>query len=559
MSTRKRYHVNQNHSNASDSNTGRIGTPLSTISQAVELSSAGDLIIVHDGTYREAVTINKSGTDWKKPIFIRKADSSSSVIIKGSDLVTGWTLHSGNIWKKRWLVNSQMVFANSSPLTQIGGTMATSLSLYWQGRTGDTINDMVAGSFYYDTVDSMIYVWLPDGSNPNSATMEVSVREYALKVDNQKYIEIDGIDVQHSNTSAVGDFAAVILQGEHLRINRSNVSSCDFTGVRFDGRLIELREVYANDCGNSGMTGSSNLGVRVLDCETNNNNSRSFDTNWMGGGFVIKPNEVVKGLYLWHHHSKNNDGSGIWVKCPMSVGFSCNGCYVSSNTKNGIHYDRSQVATLQNNIIYYNNGSGIYLENSSDCMVAHNTIYKNGMYGIAVANNGHASTTDMFVLEGNVFPTRNNQVQGNLLVENAHDDYRPSWFSNTSAELVMPNPDTATTANPNIAVFNNCYSDYNIFARDGRDITYSIGIGGTTHDNLDDWFNAIGFDNSSSEVTVASLLFVDANDPATPNLRLTSSSSSAHAYSQKIVEVIRDADWVARADSSKCTTGAYEI
>src|SRR5438105_2626443 len=53
----------------SDSNSGGTSSPFATIGHAASIAVAGDTVIVEDGTYVEAVTVNHSGTSSSPIVF----------------------------------------------------------------------------------------------------------------------------------------------------------------------------------------------------------------------------------------------------------------------------------------------------------------------------------------------------------------------------------------------------------------------------------------------------------------------------------------------------------
>ncbi len=70
--------------NGSDNNDGSINSPWRTIQYGMNNISAGQTLIILDGIYNEAVTINKSGS-LNKPIFI-KSNSIRGSIINGNSI-----------------------------------------------------------------------------------------------------------------------------------------------------------------------------------------------------------------------------------------------------------------------------------------------------------------------------------------------------------------------------------------------------------------------------------------------------------------------------------------
>ena len=195
------YHVSQKAPAAADTNAGTAEAPLLTIAAALKKLQPGDRVTIHAGVYREFLEFKAKATDWTEPTVVAAAPGEE-VVIKGSDVVTGWQKHEGQIWKKpAWQVNSQLVFANGGNLQQIAGEMVKYLTEgnRWLGRVGESIKDMKAGSFYYDLKDKVLYVWLKDGADPNAQTIEVGVRPFLLRTESD-YLIIKGLKMTHSST-----------------------------------------------------------------------------------------------------------------------------------------------------------------------------------------------------------------------------------------------------------------------------------------------------------------------------------------------------------------------
>ena len=68
-----------------DTNSGTIDHPFKTIDKAVSKVGAGDIVFLREGTYRETITVNKSGTESKPIIF--KAYSSENAKISSTSPV----------------------------------------------------------------------------------------------------------------------------------------------------------------------------------------------------------------------------------------------------------------------------------------------------------------------------------------------------------------------------------------------------------------------------------------------------------------------------------------
>ncbi|MBX3085093.1 MAG: DUF2341 domain-containing protein [Anaerolineae bacterium] len=76
----------------SDSNNGTsLATPFLTIQKCATVAQAGDTCNIRAGTYRETVTVPRSGAAGNPIIFT--AYNNEAVTISGADLVTSWTAH----------------------------------------------------------------------------------------------------------------------------------------------------------------------------------------------------------------------------------------------------------------------------------------------------------------------------------------------------------------------------------------------------------------------------------------------------------------------------------
>ncbi len=84
------FHVDQ--ASTEPAQDGSEAFPFKTISQAAAAMAEGDTCIIHAGTYRERVEIAVNNVTFKRY-------RDDEVIVAGCDLVTGWTLHTNNIYR----------------------------------------------------------------------------------------------------------------------------------------------------------------------------------------------------------------------------------------------------------------------------------------------------------------------------------------------------------------------------------------------------------------------------------------------------------------------------
>lgn len=83
--------------NGNDSNAGTLNSPFKTFVKAVSVMNPGDVCIIRGGVYHEELSVNKNGTSNAYLTF--KAAQGEDVHINATKTLSGWKLHSGNIYK----------------------------------------------------------------------------------------------------------------------------------------------------------------------------------------------------------------------------------------------------------------------------------------------------------------------------------------------------------------------------------------------------------------------------------------------------------------------------
>jgi len=504
----REFVVDGYHPQAADANEGTVAEPWKTIGGNISRLKPGDTVLVREGTYREQVILHPEGWSWAGggidvgPVASGEpgrrisffAWPGEDVVIKGSDVVDGWAHFRDHVWvKSGWGHNSQQVFVDGKILQQISGEMVDYLveADRWQGRMGVGLQDMAPGSFYYDSDEQNLYVWLEDGGDPNRHLVEASVRPFLFRV-GISYTNLSGIRMMHSNTSAYINWAAVALDGSHNVMENVEVTWTDYIAVSLGGSFNTVVNCTFNHNGNSGMAGRGH-GHRVIDSTTSFNNYRNWKGDWHAGGMKIIPHAhdwVVSG----HSAAYNKNSPGIWFDGWMS-NVTIRNSLAHDNGQSGIFFEIGERGVIKNNVTYRNGHRGIYVADSSDTLVAHNLALENGMSGIAVVGTGRRGG-EFGRAEDEVLWVRNNIVWGNMLVDNAYPPLLPEGWGDRP-ELIMPDERETN--------YNNS-SDYNISYRtDGRSVSIWEGWGAGRY-TFDYWREKTGNDKNS---VIAEPLFVD--------------------------------------------------
>jgi hypothetical protein len=148
--------------------------------------AAGDQILLKRGErWRESLNFPSSGSAGN-PIVIGDYGTGALPIIDGSEIVTGWTLHSGSVYYKAgWGFNSLAVFENDKHLMR---GASSSLS---------------AGHYWYDSAMNRLYIRLTDSAHPATKTIQVTRYPdfpFALMRFNTKaYVIVQNLDFHKSN------------------------------------------------------------------------------------------------------------------------------------------------------------------------------------------------------------------------------------------------------------------------------------------------------------------------------------------------------------------------
>lgn len=543
--------VNQANARTSDSNRGTANEPLKSISAATTKVKPGDHIIVHGGTYREVVNLHVSGTP-EAPITI-EAVAGETPIIKGSDVITGWTVSEGAIWKAKLAPTARPTTWQTKDVRQV----FTRDGVLFEGERLARVTQreqMTEGTFLSDANAGLLFVWLPGSASPNEHPPEASVRGAWLNVE-ANHIVIRGFQMRHASTTAIANWPACNLKGDDITLENCQITWGDFVGLSVNGSHIRVRNSLIACHGAAGMggTGEDNL---IEGCRVVYNNVSRYDPNWHAGGAKLIPN--FRHSIVRHNEFAHNLGPGLWLDtgCDDNV---LDGNITHDNEGPGIIVEISRYNLVSNNLSYANrnflsgpyrnekgeatersmsedriapsrffkpyhagDGRGIYVSSAPGTKVLHNTVYLNEGEGVCVEGPPRP-------VGGVDYRTRDYVVANNISVFN-----KGSQLTLRGAEGTEKIP---------------CISDYNCLFAVGA-VLAKYGWNGPAALTLPDWQKASGQDAHS----------LDADPhfaaPAMDDFRLLASSPVLQA-GQPFPEA--SSDFLGRArDLSRPALGAFE-
>ncbi|MEW6195383.1 MAG: right-handed parallel beta-helix repeat-containing protein [Bacteroidota bacterium] len=206
------FHVSKK---GNDANPGTATSPLLTIQRAADLAQPGDVIIVHEGIYRERIDPPRGGESDTKRITYRAA-SGEKVVIKGSEVITNWVRVQNDVWKTA-LPNS--FFGNFNPYNDLmhgdwfypegkeQHTGAVYLDGNWLTEAAKFDDVLAAGGsvplWFGKVEDDSTLIWAQfKGVDPNEQSVEINVRQTVFypKKTGINYITVSGFTMENAAT-----------------------------------------------------------------------------------------------------------------------------------------------------------------------------------------------------------------------------------------------------------------------------------------------------------------------------------------------------------------------
>lgn len=467
MATERMVSIDDPH--AQDTGAGLANAPYKTLSYAMSQLRPGDHLTIAAGTYREAIVFPSNiwtridakliDTGKINDMNLTKAaqtliEGKGEVLIKGSNIVTGWRDLGNGLFVKPWPEETQQIFIDDKPLAQIGGTIfdgfPTKQNHYlaalhksqkgiWPGRRDGNQDSMPENSFYYHHATKALYIQT-SLATLNGHLVEVSVRPISLSGQGVTDITMRNLKFQHANTSTKLRSGLISMTGLRLTLDNMQVSQGDSVGITLIGNDITLRNSTANQCGQLGILARGER-MQLINNETNDNNTRGFNKWWEAGGAKFVGNDGLQNSLLSEHKALRNQGDGIWFDW-KNRNNTVQNSLAAYNTGFGIHYEASDQGRIINNVVVANQQRGIYLPHSSKSLVAFNLVASNKMQGIAIIDENRRDPNPKGEFD---FSANGNKVLANIIAWNASAIVLPSnQADNISDNNVLIGDDTQT-------------------------------------------------------------------------------------------------------------------
>jgi len=239
--------------------------------------SAGDEIHFSDeggdirGSGNRVIDFPSSGSSGT-PIIL-KAKSGDSPVIKGSDIITGWSVYDGNVWEASLTTEPTMVFFDGT-----------------YGTNEDTLGNVDAENEWHWAANTL-YVY--STSDPDTAYTDPGIeasQRIPVNLSAQSYVTIDGLTVIHSDPQwspgiRVWSGSNNIVQNCTARYCRVGIDIIESDDCVVDNCIAEY-------CTGVGINAHGDSETQIDNFELKNSTARyTIQTEFVGGledGYGLK-------------------------------------------------------------------------------------------------------------------------------------------------------------------------------------------------------------------------------------------------------------------------------
>ncbi len=393
----REYHVALD---GTDMNEGSASKPLKTISAAAAAAQPGDIIIVHEGTYRERINPPRGGTSDRNRITYQAA-KDEKVSIKGSEIATGWTRVESGVWK---ITRPNSFFGNYNPYKDVitgdwfhrkdrdhhTGEVYLNGKALFEEVSLDKVKQKKL-SWYCQTDDKNTYIWANfTDQEPNKEQVEINARPAVFYPDKpgRNYITVRGFIMRHAATQWAAPTAEQIaLIGVHWSkgwiIENNVISDSKCVGITL-GKDRSSGHNNAESAGGynnvvklaleAGGWSKKNIGSHIIRNNTIHDCGAAGICGSMGAIF-----SQITGNHIYNINQKKPfsgyEQAGIKFHAPIDVLIKNNRIH---DTNKGIWLDWMTQGTRVTANLLYNNPQDLFLEVNHGPFVIDNNLFLSG-------------------------------------------------------------------------------------------------------------------------------------------------------------------------------------
>jgi parallel beta-helix repeat protein len=359
------------------------------IQWAVDNASAGDTIIVRDGTYYENVVVNKH-------LSLKSENRSAYTTINGGGRGHVVRITADNVRMEGFTVTGSGWYE------------------YDSGLEITSSNNIITNNSISNNNAHGIYLYSSSNNNIITSNNIYSNSWYGIRLSSSSNNRIS------SNNISNNDGGIYLDSSSNNSITSNNISNNDYgigLGSSSNNNIISSNNISNNDYG-IGLYSSSN----------NNNISSNniYSNNYAGIYLDSSSNNSITSNNI------SNNYDGIVLNPSSNNSITSNNIY--SNNDNGIDLYSSSNNSITSNNIYSNNWHGIALGLSYNNSISSNNIYSNNEEGIALYSSSNNSITSNNIYSNNydgiwLYSSSNNLIFLNNLINNS---YNVDFYSSTN-------------------------------------------------------------------------------------------------------------------------------
>lgn len=421
----REYHVSVK---GNDSNRGTESAPLKTISAAAAVAIPGDVITVHEGTYREWVNPARGGTCDKQRIVYRAAQGEK-VFLKGSEEIKGWEKVEGYVWKVT-LPNS--FFGSYNPYKDLitgdwfnnhgrdhhTGEVFLNGKSFYEKESLDKVKNPVAMKGIADTIGST-YTWYCQsddanttiwanfhGANPNKELVEISTRPTCFYPSEPgiNYLTLSGFNISQAATQwgaptaeQIGMVATHWNKGWIIENNTISDSKC--SGITLGKERATGHNVWSENPSRDGSLhyievtfntlrngwNKENIGSHIVRNNTIFNCEQTGMCGSMGAAFSTVENNHIYNIWTKRQFSGAEIGG---IKFHAAIDTEIRGNRIH-NSGRGIWLDwMTQGTHVTGNLLYNNDQDDLFVEVSHGPFMVDNNILASPTSMLLVSEGG---------------------------------------------------------------------------------------------------------------------------------------------------------------------------
>lgn len=381
-----------NKSAATSDSSASTSMSLATCRSESSGFAAGDVIVISDagGVYRGSLTIYGGGSSGNHITY--QKNSGGTPVIKGSDLITGWSLDTGSIYTATVTTEPEQLWIDGTFGDRKDGTgsMSNEYDWYWGSNT--------------------LYLYAPGDPDTEYTTpgVEAGQRNTGIAC-SQNYLTFDGLTIAHCNTRGADFWGS-----SNITFQNCILEWCWIHGLAFGSGSnysdITIEDSVARYNGTTGISFTTSSTAQISDCLLRRNQiyengkhqgdeTLEADHEWTTGikffAWNATSNNIIEQNEIYDNgiaESGSKKGHGVWLDFVPA----------SSGNEN----------IIRHNLIYDNQGCAVFLEVTSYCDVVYNVCHGNNL----VSGGGDWSSATIRLDTRESYDCDRNRVYNNTLV-----------------------------------------------------------------------------------------------------------------------------------------------